>query len=118
MNTLNEWWNRKGINLVADRFDIDDHFGSVVGYHNPNHRWNGWATPWFPIESVRIIQGRLDQGTKITIDDDGVWLWREDEIEDMTDPRGFLEESINVDGVRMWDIGQGGWCWYEDEVSA
>ncbi len=120
----NEWWRTKQHALQEGYFDIDGQFGRLRGLHNPWHRWNGWATPWFPIESVVKIQAAIERQNKendgqyvqhFTIDDDGVWLWVEDNADEYDDPRGRLEACTVVDGVTLYDIGQGGWCW--DEVT-
>ena len=118
----NEWWARRSHALKADYFDIDGQFGPLRGLHNPYHRWNGWATPWFPMESVVKIQAALEAFNKscvegerstLTIDDEGVWYWYEDYSDDYDDARGQLEASIEVDGVTLYDIGGGGWTWHE-----
>ena len=115
----NEWWARRSHALKAGHFDIDGQFGPLRGVHNPLHRWNGFATPYFPIDSVlrvkEVVEQEQDYPQKFTIDDEGVWYWVEDYADEYDDPRGRLEASIEFDGVTMYDIGNGGWCW--DEVT-
>jgi hypothetical protein len=104
--------------LVKDRFDIDGQIGNggVVGFHDPSDRWNGWAMPWFPIESVKIIKEWIHENSssRITISDDGVFVMDYEDDEETPDFRGWREESIIVDGVKLFGLGRGGWVWHEE----
>ena len=104
--------------LIADRFDIDGQMGNggVLGFHDPATRWNGWACPWFPIESVEIIAAWINtQGTeRLTVDSDGVWVLDTEELDEVTpDPRGWRVDRIVHDGVELFGVGCGGWVWKE-----
>jgi hypothetical protein len=66
-------------NMMKATFTLDGE-GSFVGYHDPDVRWNGWACPFFPIESVREIAALTAQMAAefpaedfdvIEVDDDG-----------------------------------------------
>ena len=116
----NDWWANKQHALQEGYFDIDEQFGPLRGLHNPYHRWNGWATPWFPLDSVERIQQKTESAEqRFTIDryrtPVQVWLWNKEYADEYDDERGRLEASMVVDGVTLYDIGQGGWCW--DEVT-
>ena len=116
----NDWWRSKQDAVKAAYFDIDGQFGAVRGVHNPLHRWNGFATPWFPMESVERIKAATDCAEqRLTIDRSHtppqVWLWNKEYADEYDDPRGSKEMSVVVDGVTVYDIGNGGWCW--DEVT-
>lgn len=103
-------------------FDIDNQFGPLEGVHNPTHRWNGWAVPMFTMDSVLRIQkvckedlfSVYDEGTTITVDEDGVWELDHMYRDDTSDPRGYKVPEIVVRGVTYYGVGDG-WCWSEVE---
>lgn len=73
-------------------FQIDD--GPVyIGYTNGD-RWNGWATPYFPLEEAQKIQAEFSQGVdfpmfydvnkdefRIKYDDDEPYIWKGEDIQ-------------------------------------
>lgn len=75
--------------MVKDRFQIDNS-PSFEGWHNPTHRWNGWATPLFTLEVVQEI-----------IKDFGCSL------EDFT-----LSQKTSPLGEELYS-NQDGWIWLE-----
>ena len=91
----------------------------VEGVHIPQMRWNGWAMPSFPLESVEVIAKFLaeqnadyEQGG-IVVMVDGVPHWK-----DLNDEGVAYLDPITpykVDGVDLYDIGSGCWCW--DDVT-
>jgi hypothetical protein len=105
--------------ITAAHFDIDDQFGPVAGIHDPAQTWNGCAVPYFPLESVRVIQDAAnvwavtdtDYGTVITVDDDGVWQLDVEYADEVTDARGQLVATITVDGVTYYAVGGWSWAW-------
>ena len=112
--------------FVKDRFSIDGE-DRIFGWHNPTLRWNGFACPYFPIESVREIKAWLDKVAaetpredvqRLEIDSDGRVWWAEDEY----DPR-IEEKPVNTEhrlrddpsfpDVPVYSIGAFGWVWLE-----
>lgn len=99
-------------------FDIDEHFGPLEGIHNPTHTWNGWSVPSFTMDSVLRIQqvckddlfGAYDEGTTITVDNDGVWELDHMYRDEASDPRGNKVDEVVVDGVTYYGVGDS-WCW-------
>lgn len=75
-----------------NRFTIDGVDLSFEGYHNPNHRWNGWATPMFK---------------KSVIDAIILTFTTEDEPLCFTD--NTKKTKFNVNGEPLYTIGS--WCW-------
>jgi hypothetical protein len=92
----------------------------VEGIHDPFNRWNGWACPIFPLESVEVIAKFLvdnnadfEQGG-IVVMLDGVPHWKE--IDD-TDGETLFYPILPqvVDGIEYFEVGAGGWVW--DDVT-
>jgi hypothetical protein len=104
--------------LTKATFDVNDQFGPVPGIHNPANHWNGFAVPFFPMDSVQAIQNvtntlaatDIDGGVIITIDDEGVWELDTNNLDDMPDARGYLVGSMTVDGVTYYAVGDS-WTW-------
>ena len=102
--------------MIRDRFDIDGHFGPLEGVHDPEHRWNGWACPYFPLVSVYRIaavthaENAEREGTAFTIDDQGVWELDLEYAADYPDPRGRLVPTIVHEGATYYAAGES-WCW-------
>ena len=91
----------------------------VEGAHVPSNRWNGWAKPIFPLESVQVIASWLvdnnadyEQGG-IVVMLDGVPHWKEINDEGKTVIYPCLECVVN--GEKFFDIGSYGWVW--DDVT-
>jgi hypothetical protein len=92
----------------------------VEGIHDPRNRWNGWATPIFPIESVQVIATFLDDNLAdfreggIVVVVDGVPHWKE--VDDSDGETMFYPILPQVvDGVEHFEVGAGGWVW--DDVT-
>lgn len=97
-------------------FTIDDII-TVNGIHDPQVRWNGWACPFFPLESVQTISDYFGSLNEYEYEDclqggivrvvDGVphWVHMED-TETM-----FPISPVSIDGTDYYDIGSNGWCW-------
>ncbi len=97
-------------NLVKTRFaiDVESDNDAFEGYHNPNHRWNGWATPLFTLEVLtEIIKACSTEDYPIVFEADYVPSDETDETTSvilsskLTSPSG--EELYMTDG----------WCWVE-----
>lgn len=104
-------------------FNIDDML-YVEGIHNPNHRWNGWACPMFPLESVKVIceflKPQLEDkdclaNGELYLMIDGVVHSKslDDETQTIESTEPVTPEVI--DGVEYYNIGAGGWIW--DDVT-
>ena len=92
----------------------------VEGMHIPSNRWNGWAKPIFPLESVQVIATWLDDSgadfreAGIVVMIDGVPHWKE---LDESDGEVMTYPCVKcvVNGAEFYDIGAGGWVW--DDVT-
>ena len=110
--------------FVKDRFSLD---GEVLlaGWHDPTLRWNGFACPYFPIESVREIKVLMDKLAKqypddietIEIDDDGkVFMVNEYDgrvEEKPVNDRHRLRDDPSFPDVPVYSIGAFAWVWLE-----
>lgn len=105
--------------MIKETFTIDGEI-FVEGIYEPSARWNGWATPAFPIESVRKICGWVesmgnaeDMGGEIpTIDDAGRVWWGDGATRSEIKPRAFYVDG-KMSGEKYYDIGAYGWIWLE-----
>ena len=89
--------------LVSARFAIDD--GPVFwGHHDPDRRWNGWATPGFTRGWAERIAVWTDEGDAVTASWQGATLHLR-----YCDGEGPETEAIEPDehGLYRFD----GWCW-------
>jgi hypothetical protein len=69
--------------------------------------WNGWACPWFTLETMKAIQAWVNDGINDPIEIDG------DKIFDVyINERIELARSV-IDGVTYYSID--GWCWDEGD---
>ena len=98
-------------------FQIDG--GPVyIGYTNGD-RWNGWATPYFPLEEAQKIQAEFSRGTDCPMlydvmkdefriqydDDDEPYIWKGEDIK-------------TVDGIKhLYGIGAYSHIWDECDES-
>jgi hypothetical protein len=98
-------------------FTLEDEI-FVRGIFNPSDRWNGWAKPLLPLASVVKVAEWLvkcdanvaDGGLPVVIDGVPHWVELDDnEEETLTTP---IAPTV-FEGVEYFDIGAGGWCWYE-----
>ena len=71
--------------------------------------WNGWACPWFTLETMRAIQAWVDDGINCPIEIEG------DRVFDVYIDERIECRTITVDGVKYYSID--GWCWDEEEQS-
>lgn len=92
----------------------------VEGMHIPSNRWNGWAKPIFPLESVQVIATFLDDNLAdfreggIVVMVDGVPHWKElDESDGEVMLYPILPQVVN--GTEYFEVGAGGWVW--DDVT-
>ncbi len=87
---------------------------TFAGWHEPSERWNGWACPFFDLETVRAIADAttaLDGRETVLIREDGsVWLSTSSEDEPYQ-----VETRRLADGETVFGVGAGAWVW--DDVS-
>ena len=94
---------------------------SFVGYHC-GHRWNGWACPMFPIESVRAIAEWMNAqgfGSSIDINETTgtVTIIEEDEeCNEAEEPETRARNGIPT--MALYGVGAYGWTWTEDELNS
>jgi hypothetical protein len=99
-------------------FTIDDEI-IVHGIHNPEIRWNGWATPLLTLESTIMVAEWLEsigaevENGGIPVVVDGVPFWKA--LDEMTETtiETLPIAPQKIDGVNYYDIGSRGWCWDE-----
>ena len=107
--------------MVRDTFHIDG-MCAVEGIHEPSFRWNGWAVPSFPLESVQKIcewvssydeEEQVDFGGEVPAVIDGRVFWVSEGVAKEVFPRKYA-----VDGVMseqdFYDLPDG-WIWLEKE---
>lgn len=102
---------------VSDTFCIDECI-EVQGMHIPSSRWNGFAIPSFPIESVIKIAewlAELDQ-TSVDVSERDVVTVTHFSDWDRVTMNGEMVDIITIDGVEHYDVGGCSWVW--DEVPA
>jgi hypothetical protein len=99
-------------------FTLEDEI-FVLGIFDPQRRWNGWACPLLPLASVvKVAEWMESIGAEIEnggfpVVIDGVPHWKAlDEMTETVVETHRITPTI-VDGVEYYDIGAGGWCWYE-----
>ena len=113
----------EGVNIMEKAIFTIEGGMYVEGIHDPRNRWNGWATPIFPIESVQVIATFLDDNLAdfreggIVVVVDGVPHWKE--LDD-SDGEVMLYPILPqvVDGVEHFEVGAGGWVWDDVEFPA
>ena len=70
--------------------------------------WNGWACPWFTLETMKEIQAWIEDGINVNpISIEG------DKIFDVYENESIEMARTVVDGVTYYSID--GWCWDEEE---
>jgi hypothetical protein len=106
-------------------FCIDDML-FVEGIHLPLNRWNGWAKPIFPIESVKVIceflKPQLED--KDCLMNGELYLMIDGVVhsKSLDDETGTIESiapvtpDLVIDGVEYYNIGAGGWIWDDVDV--
>lgn len=108
--------------LVQARFEIDaeDPSGIFSGWHNPEVRWNGWATPAFErVEAERVVAHVNRQREELGADSDQAYMeWRGD-VAVYINPEYTLEdgreEEFGPDENGLYWIGAWSWTWSEFE---
>lgn len=94
--------------LVDDHFAIDGR-ESFWGYHDPDRRWNGWATPGF----IRVVAELVADW--VNRDEPGT-AWREGDVLHVIGGDGEYVDEIAPDLVGLYRFD--GWIWLEATGSA
>lgn len=95
---------------VCDSFTLDE-LGEWQGVHIPSERWNGWACPWFTLETCReiaeVINALPDNEEKIVVTESQVFsVYIGNGEEEVTE----VEPSI-IAGAEFFPLGSWGWVW-------
>ncbi len=85
-----------------------------TGWHRPDVRWNGWATPTFDrSEAERIVAWT---NTPDGASDTETFSWHGDRIVSRYEDMGNVDVSyIDADADGRYPIGSFGWVWSEVE---
>lgn len=84
-----------------------------------NETWNGWAKPWLTLEDALRILRETNEHAGMQL-----WAWRMDgtrlyirDCEDQFCGAGDFEEvdTIELDGVTLYALGNAWWVWDEYE---
>ena len=105
------------MDLIQATFTLGTNDGDTfAGWHNPNIRWNGFATPRFDLATVRKIKVLFDKWAvempdcdieTIDIDnDDRVFIVSEY-------GRDEINPSASTQGKTLYSIGAFAWTWLE-----
>jgi hypothetical protein len=100
--------------MIRARVGIDDYLGPYPALVS-DHRWNGWAMPYFTRTTARAIvqdinaareRGQIEMRA----------TWRGDSVV-IIDEDGTTEEyaPVWVAGHPRYPIGAGGWVWSESD---
>lgn len=85
--------------MQSSLFSIDNG-PQFVGWHNPKHRWNGWAVPSFdPYASRQVVEWANSTGCEFT--------WAGDVLTYIEDGETF---TVPRDACGRYIIGDG-WVW-------
>jgi hypothetical protein len=66
--------------------------------------WNGWACPWFTLETMKKIQAWIEDGINVN-----PILIEDDKVCDVYENESIEMARTVVDGVTYYSID--GWCW-------
>lgn len=89
--------------LVNERFAIDGR-EAFWGYHDPDRRWNGWATPGF----IRVVAELIADW--VNRDEPGN-AWWEGDVLHVVGGDGEYVEKIVPDALGLYRFD--GWIWLE-----
>lgn len=82
---------------------------TIPAYWN-GMRWNGWATPWFPVSSLPLLAAAMPQ--TLAYDEASGELTLLDPAGDFEgEGNPVMEKDIYVDGNPVPVVGFDGWCW-------
>jgi hypothetical protein len=102
---------------------IDDYYPALPALVLDGKRWNGWAVPFFTLDTVRVLAELLERDRQD--DDDPYVVITGDEVR-LVQPRaqgdylnygewhaGQVVEPTMIDGVAHYSVGGMDWCWHE-----
>jgi hypothetical protein len=105
---------------------IDDYYPALPAKVLDGRRWNGWAIPFFTLDTVRVLAELLERDRQddddpyVVIDgvDGGmVRLVQPRARGDYADYEEMLEgetvKPVMIDGVAHYSVGGMDWCWHE-----
>lgn len=113
--------------LIPTRFrmEVSDKF--LPGYHDPNHRWNGWACPVFTFNQALDVMNEVNRNNaeavqRGEVDLEQVSFLHYDPVRDAfmitdmmyakdADYTPQVEVAFYSNGVKLYDIGSYNWCW-------
>lgn len=111
-------WDKVTVKWKKANFSIDDWI-TVEGYHC-DERWNGWACPLFPIESVKKIvewlskdASEADAGVKIGRN--GAVYMQPEEGAPFERVPGVTKKRNGIPDLKLYNIGSGCWTWESDD---
>lgn len=90
--------------LVSTRFGIGGGEPLFWGYHNPQDRWNGWATPGFCREVAGLIVDWVNRE-----EPDTAW-WDGEVLHVRGGDRSYVDE-VRPDDLGLYRFD--GWVWLE-----
>lgn len=96
--------------MKTDTFRIDGGQG-WVGLHNPNYRWNGWASPMFTYETICEIAQWIDDCFGDN-SDAGRLVVRDGLVFETNGEETWELQTFVVDGVTYYETN--GWVWEAD----
>ena len=94
--------------LVNERFAIDGR-DAFWGYHDPDRRWNGWATPGFIRDVAELIADWVNR-------DEPETAWWEEDVLHVVGGDGEYVEKIVPDSLCLYWFD--GWIWLEATAPA
>lgn len=87
----------------------------VRGFSDGN-RWNGWAMPYFEFDTAQAIAAEFE-GEDSTLryqKDIDAFIYTSANCPDA--PEAYAGTWIDIEGkpMKVYPIGAGSWCWYEE----
>lgn len=94
---------------------IDDYYPALPALVLEGRRWNGWAIPFFTLDTVRVLAELLDRDR---LDDDDPYVTITGDLVTLVQPRNGDEAActmfpVMIDGVAHYSVGGMDWCWHE-----
>lgn len=107
----------------ATTVGIDDYFPPLPALVLEGRRWNGWAIPFFTLDTVRVLAELVDRDRQddddpqVLIDGDTVRLVQPRTQGDCLTIDEWLQSQVVeptlIDGVAHYSVGGWDWCWHE-----
>jgi hypothetical protein len=102
---------------------IDDYFPPLPALVLDGRRWNGWAVPFFTLDTVRVLAELVERDR---MDDDDPYVTITGDEVRLVQPRaqgdylnygewhaGQVVPPTVIDGVTYYSVGGMDWCWHE-----